>query len=196
MASLGGKQLSQFRVADLRTELENRGLDNSGLKGALVERLEKSLLDYSAEPNECVFSSELQGNEAKKTAESEATQTPNSNLEAINKQSLQMKTAGKLSEQSIEINTATRETNCKETMTEFNPVPNKVDEIGILHRRINNIEDSLRREISNIVVEINAIPRHEYSRDYTSLLTKQKEDLTNVTIIHVSNKKTMSLEID
>jgi hypothetical protein len=56
MASLGGKQLSQFRVADLRTELENRGLDNSGLKGALVERLEKSLLDYSAEPNECVFS--------------------------------------------------------------------------------------------------------------------------------------------
>ncbi|CAB4007338.1 SAFB-like transcription modulator isoform X1 [Paramuricea clavata] len=126
MASLGGKQLSQFRVVDLKTELEKRGLDNSGLKGALIERLEKSLLDYSAEISECVFSTE-QGDEANKTAESEATQTPNSNLDAINKQSLQMKTAGKLLEQSIEINTATKETNCKETMTEFNPVPNKVD---------------------------------------------------------------------
>ncbi|CAB4009438.1 SAFB-like transcription modulator isoform X1 [Paramuricea clavata] len=124
MASLGGKQLNQFRVVDLRTELEKRGLDKSGLKGALVERLEKSLLDYSAELNGCVFSTE-QGNEAKKTSEAEATQTPNSNLETINKQSLQTKTAGKLLEQSIEINTATKETNCKETMTEFNPVPTR-----------------------------------------------------------------------
>jgi hypothetical protein len=100
-------------------------------------------------------------------------------VDAINKQLLQIKTAGKPLEQSVEINTATTETNCKETMTKFNPVANKVENIGILHHRIDNIEDSLRQEISNIVVELNIIPRHKYSRDYTSLLTKQKEDLTN-----------------
>ena len=41
MASIGGKKLSQLRVVDLRAELEKRGLDKTGLKGALVERLEK-----------------------------------------------------------------------------------------------------------------------------------------------------------
>lgn len=41
MASIGGKKLTQLRVVDLRAELEKRGLDKSGLKGALVERLEK-----------------------------------------------------------------------------------------------------------------------------------------------------------
>jgi hypothetical protein len=41
MASVGGKKLGQLRVVDLRAELEKRGLDKSGLKGALVDRLEK-----------------------------------------------------------------------------------------------------------------------------------------------------------
>ncbi len=41
MASIGGRKLTQLRVVDLRAELEKRGLDKSGLKGALVERLEK-----------------------------------------------------------------------------------------------------------------------------------------------------------
>ena len=41
MSSIGGKKLNQLRVVDLRAELEKRGLDKSGLKGALVERLEK-----------------------------------------------------------------------------------------------------------------------------------------------------------
>lgn len=41
MAALGGKKLTQLRVVDLRAELERRGLEKSGLKGVLVERLEK-----------------------------------------------------------------------------------------------------------------------------------------------------------
>ena len=44
MATLGGKKLSQLRVVDLRAELEKRGLDKSGLKNALVERLEKVIM--------------------------------------------------------------------------------------------------------------------------------------------------------
>jgi hypothetical protein len=42
-----GKKLNQLRVVDLRSELDKRSLDKSGLKAALVERLEQSLLDES-----------------------------------------------------------------------------------------------------------------------------------------------------
>ena len=41
MASLGGKKITQLRAVDLRAELEKRGLERSGLKGVLLERLEK-----------------------------------------------------------------------------------------------------------------------------------------------------------
>lgn len=38
---LGGKKLTDFRVVDLRQELEKRGLEKSGIKAVLVERLQK-----------------------------------------------------------------------------------------------------------------------------------------------------------
>ena len=36
-----GKKISDLRVADLRLELEQRGIDTKGLKADLVKRLEK-----------------------------------------------------------------------------------------------------------------------------------------------------------
>lgn len=42
---LDGKKLSEFRVVDLRQELEKRGCEKSGVKAVLIERLEK-VKDY------------------------------------------------------------------------------------------------------------------------------------------------------
>lgn len=41
MADMEGKKLTELRVIDLKTELERRGLDKSGNKAALLERLSK-----------------------------------------------------------------------------------------------------------------------------------------------------------
>lgn len=41
MSETDSKKLSDLRVVDLRAELERRGLDRSGNKQALVERLQK-----------------------------------------------------------------------------------------------------------------------------------------------------------
>lgn len=41
MAEMEGKKLTELRVIDLKTELERRGLDKSGNKAALLERLSK-----------------------------------------------------------------------------------------------------------------------------------------------------------
>ena len=41
MADVEGKKLTELRVIDLKTELEKRGLDKTGNKAALLERLAK-----------------------------------------------------------------------------------------------------------------------------------------------------------
>ena len=43
MATVNGKEIWKLRVVELRKELERRGLDKSGLKSDLVERLENSM---------------------------------------------------------------------------------------------------------------------------------------------------------
>ena len=46
--TLDGKKLSEFRVVDLRQELEKRGCEKSGVKAVLIERLQKVKSVYCA----------------------------------------------------------------------------------------------------------------------------------------------------
>ncbi|KAL6437656.1 hypothetical protein ACFW04_004215 [Cataglyphis niger] len=52
MADMKGKKLTELRVIDLKTELERRGLDKSGNKAALLERLSKAISDDGENPEE------------------------------------------------------------------------------------------------------------------------------------------------
>lgn len=52
MADMEGKKLTELRVIDLKTELERRGLDKSGNKAALLERLSKAISDDGENPEE------------------------------------------------------------------------------------------------------------------------------------------------
>ncbi|XP_043247989.1 SAFB-like transcription modulator isoform X2 [Colletes gigas] len=52
MADVEGKKLTELRVIDLKTELERRGLDKTGNKAALLERLSKSISDEGENPDE------------------------------------------------------------------------------------------------------------------------------------------------
>lgn len=45
---LGGKKLTDLRVVDLRQELENRGLEKSGVKAVLIERLQKVICRFAS----------------------------------------------------------------------------------------------------------------------------------------------------
>nr|XP_012147369.1 PREDICTED: SAFB-like transcription modulator isoform X1 [Megachile rotundata] len=52
MADIEGKKLTELRVIDLKTELERRGLDKTGNKAALLERLSKAITDEGQDPDE------------------------------------------------------------------------------------------------------------------------------------------------
>ena len=52
MADIEGKKLTELRVIDLKTELERRGLDKTGNKAALLERLSKAISDEGEDPDE------------------------------------------------------------------------------------------------------------------------------------------------
>ncbi|XP_012231894.1 SAFB-like transcription modulator isoform X2 [Linepithema humile] len=52
MADVEGKRLTELRVIDLKTELERRGLDKSGNKAALLERLSKAISDEGENPED------------------------------------------------------------------------------------------------------------------------------------------------
>ncbi|XP_017776342.1 PREDICTED: scaffold attachment factor B1-like isoform X2 [Nicrophorus vespilloides] len=50
MSEIDGKKLEDLRVVDLKQELENRGLDKTGNKQALIERLQKAILSERNRP--------------------------------------------------------------------------------------------------------------------------------------------------
>ncbi|XP_015110614.1 SAFB-like transcription modulator isoform X2 [Diachasma alloeum] len=52
MADAEGKKLTELRVIDLKTELERRGLDKTGNKAALLERLSKAISEEGEDPEE------------------------------------------------------------------------------------------------------------------------------------------------
>ena len=52
---LGGKKLADLRVVDLRQELEIRGLEKSGVKAVLVERLQKARSRNCSTNYSCCF---------------------------------------------------------------------------------------------------------------------------------------------
>ena len=55
---IGGRRLSQFKVDELKAELERRGLRKSGNKGVLIERLQEviSIFRRFIRENTIVFS--------------------------------------------------------------------------------------------------------------------------------------------
>ncbi|XP_051173278.1 SAFB-like transcription modulator isoform X2 [Leptopilina boulardi] len=52
MADAEGKRLTELRVIDLKNELERRGLDKTGNKAALLDRLSKVIADEGHNPDE------------------------------------------------------------------------------------------------------------------------------------------------
>ncbi|CAE1316081.1 SAFB-like transcription modulator,Scaffold attachment factor B1,Scaffold attachment factor B2 [Acanthosepion pharaonis] len=53
--AVGGKKLTELKVVELRSELEKRGLDKTGVKAVLLERLEKALENEGKVPDDYLF---------------------------------------------------------------------------------------------------------------------------------------------
>ena len=68
------KRLKELRVADLKVELEKRGLQTSGVKAVLADRLKVALQEEGVEPEEFIFNNEEEqkNEEAKEDLEEES----------------------------------------------------------------------------------------------------------------------------
>ncbi|XP_013783456.1 SAFB-like transcription modulator [Limulus polyphemus] len=85
ISSVLEKKLSDLRVVDLRAELEKRGLDKSGVKAALVERISKALQEEGHDPETYLFEVTSEGIPAKKvTPAKRSARKPNETGVEIN----------------------------------------------------------------------------------------------------------------
>ncbi|XP_076174425.1 uncharacterized protein LOC143150208 isoform X2 [Ptiloglossa arizonensis] len=172
MADVEGKKLTELRVIDLKTELERRGLDKTGNKAALLERLSKSISDEGENPDEyliipcggvCKVSPRKNSvtgvtnqDESPETLESqkeEATEGPDNNETKVKietKLTIEKETmAPKIEEPQSEVqNNTTKETDCKQEP--------KIHLIKVATENTQVVEKKVESEAAIVVTQTNS----------------------------------------